>query len=361
MQIKYAFFGKNIYGDTMKNRINLNNFNIHTDLVIDNMNSINKNNVIENKKYSDDINITKVTLDEYTSKLLGKKKGKYITIEFEDITNYEDREIVGKVFENELKSLLNNIGINNEDECLVIGLGNNKSTPDSLGPKVISNIVVTRHLFEICPIDVKEGMRCVSTFVPGVMADTGIESADIIFGIVKDIKPKFMVVIDAVASNSIDRINKTIQITDTGIHPGSGIGNNRKEISKETMGIPVIAIGVPTVVDTSTVVGDTINYLFKHISYIKDNYNKNKLIFNRKNYINKIKDRDLTKEEKKEVGGIIGELEDNELKDLFREVLNSINYNMMVTVKEIDFVIEKLSSVISNGINNSLHNSINNF
>ena len=345
----------------MKNRLNLSNFNIHTDLVIDNIENIDKKKLVTNYKYSDSIKSTRVILDENTGKTLGKKKGNYITIEFEDITNYEDREMVGIAFQKELKLLFQKIKIKDTDSCLIIGLGNMQSTPDSLGPLIIKNLVITRHLFIITPSEVKKGMRCVSAFSPGVMADTGLENSDIILSIVKDIKPKFMIIVDALASNSIDRINKTIQITDTGIHPGSGIGNNRKEISKDIMGIPVIAIGVPTVVDTSTVVGDTINYLFKHISYIKDNYDKSKLVFTRNNYLNKIKEKDLSNEEKKEVGGMIGELSPQELKNLFDEVLSSINYNMIVTVKEIDFIIDKLSDVISSGLNNSLHESIDNF
>ena len=361
MQIKCVFFGKNISGDVMKNRINLNNFDIHTDLVIDNIDNIDKNSFVTNEDYSDSVSVNRVVVDEDNSHILGKKCGKYITINFDDITNFEDRELVGKVFEKEFKLLLNDLNIDKDSECLIVGLGNDNSTPDSLGPKVISNIMVTRHLFLICPDQVKSGIRCVSGFVPGVMADTGIESSDIILDIVKDIKPKFMIVIDALSSNSIDRVNRTIQITDSGIHPGSGIGNNRKEISKDIMGIPVIAIGVPTVVDISTVVGDTINYLFKHLSYIKSNYDMNKLVFTRKNYLTKIKDKDLTVDEKKEVGGIIGELDDNEFKELFNEVLDSINYNMMVTVKEIDFVMDKLSSIISSGLNNSLHDSVDNY
>ena len=169
---------------------------------------------------------------------------------------------------------------------------------------------------------------------------------------VNDIKPSIILVVDALAASTIGRVNKSIQITDTGIHPGSGIGNMRKEISLDTIGIPVIAIGVPTVVGSSIIVYDTINYLFKHISYIKDNEYKNKLVFNRYNYIDKIRDKDLSYEEKKEVMGLMGELSDNDRISLIDEVLNSLNYNFIVTPKEIDFQIDKLSQVISNGINN---------
>ena len=129
----------------------------------------------------------------------------------------------------------------------------------------------------------------------------------------------------------------------------------RKEISLKTIGIPVVAVGVPTVVEASVIVYDTINYLFKHISYLKDNQDKNKLIFTRNNYLNKIKDRDLSPKEKKDVLGVIGELSDTEQKNLINEVLTSVNYNFIVTPKEIDFVIDKLSTIIGNGINKCLH------
>ena len=358
MQIIFIILLKIFMVEYMKNRINMNNFDIHTDLIIDSID----NDMLEVYEYEDqDVKVSRLFLDEEKAKKLQKEIGRYITIEFEDITNIEDREHLGKILTSELKHLYKEIDINDKDDCLVVGLGNIKSTPDSLGPKVINNILVTRHLFMLNGSNIKEGMRCVSAFCPGVMGNTGIESADIILGVVEDIKPKFLIVIDALASNSIDRINRTIQITDSGIHPGSGIGNNRREISSKTIGIPVIAIGVPTVVDASTVIGDTIQYLYKHISYIKNNYNKNKLIFNRSNYLDKIKDKDLSSFEKKEVGGMLGELSELELKELFDEVLTSINYNMMVTVKEIDFLIEKLASVIMGALNNSLHKSVNNY
>ena len=129
----------------------------------------------------------------------------------------------------------------------------------------------------------------------------------------------------------------------------------RKEISYDTLGIPVIAIGVPTVVSSSIIVYDTIDYLFKHISYIKDNQQKNKLIFTRKNYLNKIKDRELSNEEKISLAGLIGALSEEEERGLINEVLNALSYNFIVTPKEIDFLVDKLSEVISWGINNTLH------
>lgn len=362
MQIKFNILLKIFMVVIMENRIDLNNFNIRTDLVIDSVDKIEDKDVVEVTTYDKgDIHVSKMELDKDNKKYFNKEEGKYITIEFPDITNFDDREVLEEVLESELEKIFADVGVGEDDSCLVIGLGNAKSTPDSLGPKVIQDVMVTRHLFLMAYDQVQEGMRNVCAFSPGVMGNTGLESADIILDIVKDIKPKFLIVVDALASNSIDRINRTIQITDSGINPGSGIGNNRKEISKRTIGIPVIAIGIPTVVDASTVIGDTIQYLYKHISYIKSNYDKDKLVFTRKNYLSKIRDRDLSKEEKKEVGGMLGELSEEELKELFDEVLTSIDYNMMVTVKEIDFVIEKLSIVVSSSLNNSLHRNVTHY
>lgn len=344
----------------MKNNIDLSKYNVRTDLIIENIDNTTNNEKIE-KKEQDNITITTIKVDNNLSSTINRKQGNYITIEFDDITNYEDREKVGKYLEQELKKIIKINKINNKEECLIIGLGNSKSTPDSLGPKVIDKILVTRHLFEL-NTNIEKGIRKVSALSPGVMANTGIETYDIITSLINKIKPKFLIVIDALASSSIDRINKTIQITDTGIHPGSGVGNNRKELSKDTLNIPVIAIGVPTVVDSTTIVSDTITYLFRHLSYIKNNYHQNKLVFKRSNkYIDKIKDNDLSQEEKKELSGIIGILSEKEKKELINEVLTSINYNLIVTPKEIDFLIDKLSEVISSSINNSLHQSINNY
>ena len=324
-------------------QINLGKFKLRTDLIIEN------NELTHTKETIDGIEVTSSYQD-----------GNYITITFEDITDFEARERIGRVLEKVLIQILDQNEIKETDECMIIGLGNIKSTPDSLGVKVVSDILITKHLFKYA--NVKEGIRKVSSFTPGVMANTGLESSNIIKAIVNEEKPKFVIVIDALASLSIDRINKTIQITDTGIHPGSGIGNNRKEISKKTIGIPVIAIGVPTVVTSKTIVYDTIEYLFKHISYIKDNESINKLTFTKsKNYKNKIKDKKLTPEEKNTLLGLFGSLNNLEKRSLINEVLTDIDLDLIVTPSEIDFLIDKLSNLIASAINNALHKEINNY
>lgn len=341
----------------MKNRINLSKYQIRTDLIIENIDEFNDKRVTTNN-INDSIKVTTVSIDEDLSSKLNKKQGDYVTIEFSDITNHEDRKELEKTLVNEIRKMLNGTDISSDATCLIVGLGNKSSTADSLGPKVVDRVLVTRHLF-VLNTNVKEGIREVSAISPGVMATTGIETFDIITSIVKKTKPQFLIVVDALASSSIDRINKTIQLTNTGIHPGSGVGNNRKELSFETINIPVIAIGVPTVVESTIIVNDTIDYLFKHISYIKKNYTMNKLVFtHNKNYLKDVNEEDLSKNEKKEISGMLGELDDNDKKALIEEVLTSLDYNLIVTPKEIDFLIDNLSKVIAKSIDKSLHDAI---
>ena len=337
----------------MKHEINLSNIDIHTDLAIDVIDKISTlDGVKQVIKNVDGVSITDVKLDKKNS--LNKKEGNYITIEFDDVTDTTNYNKVKEVVKMELSSLLSKMNIKDTDTCLFIGLGNAKSTPDSLGPKVSKDIIVTKHIYDLGELDSK--YRVVSVISPGVSANTGIETSDIVDSIVKKINPNFIIAVDALASGSVDRVNKTIQMTDTGIHPGSGIGNARKEISESTIGIPVIAIGVPTVVDASVIVSDTINYMYKHYAFNKE-YSKNpksKLTFNNINYLNK--NIVINTKDKEDLFGLIGKLNSDEVKILINEVLNPIGYNLMVTPKEIDFVIDKLSTLISSSVNEILHN-----
>ncbi len=337
----------------MKHEINLSNIDIHTDLAIDVIDKISSlDGVKQVIKNVDGVSITDVKLDKKNS--LNKKEGNYVTIEFDDVTDTSNYNKVKKVVKMELSSLLSKMNIKDTDACLFIGLGNAKSTPDSLGPKVSKDIIVTKHIYDLGELDNK--YRVVSVISPGVSATTGIETSDIVDSIVKKIKPNFIIAVDALASGSVDRVNKTIQMTDTGIHPGSGIGNARKEISESTIGVPVIAIGVPTVVDASVIVSDTINYMYKHYAFNKE-YSKNpksKLTFNNINYLNK--NIVINTKDKEDLFGLIGKLSSDEVKILINEVLNPIGYNLMVTPKEIDFVIDRLSMLISSSVNETLHN-----
>ena len=346
----------NIIGDYMGHSIDLSKYQIRTDLAIESINNREIAGIVFNETIEDGIKITDVFISEEGSKNINKKTGNYVTIEFEDVTDFENQKKVEKVFVKELKKMLAKLNIKDDDGCLIIGLGNSKSTPDSLGPLTINHVLVTNHLFELN--EVEEGFRRVSVLVPGVMGQTGLETSEVIASIALKFKPKFLIAIDALASQSVERLNKTIQMTDTGIHPGSGVGNNRKEISFETLNIPCIAIGVPTVVDAITIVSDTINYMHKHYTYSKLNVNNplNKLMAYSPNYLKeKIK---LNKKDKEILLGIVGTLSDEEIKQLLFEVLTPIGFNMMVTPKEVDFTIDKLSDLIGNGLNETLHSKI---
>ena len=339
----------------MKHEIDLKNYKIRTDLIVE---QVTDENNASTKVYDENgIKITTVEVDKNMSEQINKKVGDYVTIEFDDVTDSHNQEIVKKIFSEQLSEIIKKTKIKDSDKCLIIGLGNDKSTPDSLGPLTIEKVLVTNHLFMYGQVE--EGFRSVSAIIPGVTGTTGIETSDLIKSVVDGIKPDFLIMIDALASQALDRVNKTIQISNTGIHPGSGVGNSRKEISKDTTGIPVIAIGIPTVVDAVTVVSDTINYMQKHYAFHKK-FIKNplsKLVSSTQiNYLKK--EVDIEKEDKINLLGIVGSLNEMEIKQLILEVLTPIGYNLMVTPKEVDFIVEKLATILGEGINISLHEKI---
>lgn len=337
--------------------IDLKNYKIRTDLLIDSFDTNSSHDgVIHNIEKIDDLILEETEITKEGSTLLNKKVGLYKTISFKDITDKTNYKKVEDLFIKTLKKMLEENNIKEKDTVLIIGLGNDKSTPDALGPKVVDNILVTRYLFALG--EVEEGYRNVSSFKPNVTGTTGIETKDLVSSIVNTVSPDCIIIIDALASSSIDRLNKTIQITNTGIEPGSGVGNTRDEISKETINVPVIVIGVPTIVDAATIVNDTFKYMQKQISYKLDNIDNNKLKLvphTNQNYENH--ENNLTEKEKQEMLGMIGTLTEEDFKSLIYEVLSPINYNLMVTPKEIDFVIDKLSLLIGSGINKVLHKS----
>lgn len=227
-------------------------YNFRTDLALERREIFRKNNnleeidgiEIENKEIDPNLKVTKVDItNQNGEQAIGKPIGTYITIDIQKLRLAEEAEIQksAEVLSEELKNIINK-HIEAKDDILVVGLGNIYVTPDSLGPKVINDIDVTRHIIKYLPQYIDESSRPVSAISPGVLGTTGIETLEILEGVVKEIKPKLLIVIDALASRSIERISSTIQLSDTGIVPGAGVGNTRKEISKNTLGIPVIAI-----------------------------------------------------------------------------------------------------------------------
>lgn len=280
----------------------------------------------ESEEINKDLSINRVIIEnENGQEAINKPIGKYITIDMKKLTIAQEDEIMqaAESFSKELQNLINE-KIDDKGEILVVGLGNIYVTPDALGPKVIEQIEVTRHIIKYLPQYIDENAREVSAVSPGVLGTTGIETVEIIKGIVDNIKPKLLIVIDALASKSIERINKTIQISNTGIVPGAGVGNTRKEISQNSLGIPVIAVGVPTVVESAVMVNECLDIFIEKLqNEAKSN-----------DYLNKLKEEDNYEE--------------------IKEALIPKDYNLIVTPKEIDELVDKMAEVVSRGINMSM-------
>lgn len=297
--------------------------NIRTDLAIENKEMYDEDNKgkeieisgveVDTDQYGKDINVTRIKItDEHGSAVLSKPQGNYITIEVQgvvdgiDILKRDLKQRAAQVVAKELQKL---IRFHYNLKVLVIGLGNDKVTPDSLGPYTASKVKVTRQFFLIYNADGDEEMSCVSGFIPGVMGSTGMETAELIKNAADIAKPEVIIAIDALAARNIDRISTTIQISDTGISPGAGTGNMRKELTKDTLGIKVIAIGVPTVIDSRTLIMDS----------------------------------------------LAGFLTDPRAAEKYME---ENGQDMIVTSTDIDQIIKDFSDIIANGINITLHPGI---
>lgn len=309
-------------------------YSVRTDLAVEakelfNDEKVEEESGIVSKEYIDQnikVNWVEIINDNGV-KAIGKPKGKYVTLEFGDHVYYDCQRIIelSNVMAKELSKL---IEVTSEDTVLVVGLGNWNITPDAVGPKVVSQIMVSRHLKEYVPDDIDEGVRPVCAIAPGVLGLTGVETSEIIKGVVERVKPKCLICIDALASRKTQRVNKTIQMSNTGIAPGSGVGNRRQELSMETLGIPVIAIGVPTVVDAGTLASDTIDLVLDTLAESTD------------------KGSGFYK--------MLMEVDREEKRALIKEVLDPSFGGMFVTPKEVDKVIDSVSKIIANGINIAL-------
>lgn len=320
--------------------------------------------VVHEKEY-DGVRLTTVEIDQNGEEKIGKKAGTYLTFESQGIRKKDPalQKKVEQVFAKVFANFLQEQKISKDAACLVVGLGNWNVTPDALGPRTVENLVITKHLFDLQPESVSNGFRPVSAIAPGVMGLTGIETSDTIMGIIEKTKPDFVIAIDALASRSIERVNATIQVSDTGIHPGSGVGNKRKELSREVLGIPVIAIGVPTVVDAVTITSDTIDFLLKHFGRELKEHDQpgNRLVpagmtFGEKRVLT---EEDLPDEQKRKTFlGVVGGLSDEEKRRLIYEVLAPLGHNLMVTPKEVDEYIEDMANVLAGGLNSSLHQEV---
>lgn len=306
-------------------------YNFRTDLALERRDIYQKINKLEQidgvesteEKIDDNLKVTRVKItNQNGEKAIGKPIGNYVTIDVKKLKLAEDEDIqkASDIVANELRKIID-IHASKQEDILVVGLGNIYVTPDALGPKVINEIDVTRHIIKYLPQYVEEGTRPVSAISPGVLGTTGIETVEILKGIVDNIHPKLLIVIDALASRSIDRISSTIQISDTGIVPGAGVGNTRQEISENTLGIPVISMGIPTVVELATLVSDGIDIFIDRL------------------------------QEKAESNEYLNKLQQNDKYEEVKEALNVGEYNMIVTPKEIDDLIENMKDIVARGIN----------
>lgn len=306
-------------------------YNFRTDLALERKDIYQKVNNLKQidgvesteEEINENLKVTRVKIiNQNGEKALGKLVGNYVTIDVKKLKIAEEEDIqkASDVVANELRKIID-IHTDKMGDILVVGLGNIYVTPDALGPKVINEIDVTRHIIKYLPQYIEEGTRPVSAISPGVLGTTGIETVEILKGIVDNVQPKLLIVIDALASRSIERISSTIQISDTGIVPGAGVGNTRQEISKQTLNIPVVSIGIPTVVELATLVSDGIDIF---IDRLQDKAESNE-------YLNKLQQNDKYEEVK--------------------EALNVGDYNMIVTPKEIDDLIENMKDIVARGIN----------
>ena len=314
-------------------------YNIRTDLALEQKERFDTDNVeisgvIVKETYDEEkeIRITTVKIEtENGAKAMGKPVGTYITIEAPSMA-VDDEEIHSEISDEIAEFLQQMIS---KDVCpqnvLVVGLGNRQVTPDALGPYVVDNLMVTRHIIFEYGKYAMEDSDSVSAIVPGVMGQTGMESLEIIRGVVSETKPDIVIVIDALAARSAKRLNRTIQIADTGIHPGSGVGNHRNTISRETLGVPVIALGVPTVIDAATIVNDALENFLQELEH---------------------------SERLRGVGVVMQGYSMQEKYELIKDLIQPCLNRFFVTPKDIDETVKRISFTISEGLNRLFNGKI---
>ena len=280
-------------------------------------------------KQLDNCTITKVeVIDEQGSKIMNKGIGTYVTLE-SNLMKFDDDESREEMISYLKDELIDILGTDKTKKTLVIGLGNWNITSDALGPKPVSKTLVTRHIFKNYNKDYDDDFTEVSALSPGVMGVTGIETSETVKSIVDTIKPDRVIAIDALASRKMERVNSTIQISTAGIAPGGGVGNKRKALNKDYLGVDVIAIGVPTVVDAATLTNDVLDIAIDNLMKESDESS---------NFYNMLK-----------------KLKEDEKYQLIKDSLDPYDQNLIVTPKDIDDTIENLSIIISEGLNRSLH------
>lgn len=285
---------------------------------------------LDSKKYDHGELIKLEIKDKKSEEIIGKKIGKYYTYETDSFKNIDDnvRKEMIKVISESIKELHN---LENK-KILVVGLGNRRITADSLGPKVVDKVKITRHIFKAYKKEYDEDYCEVSSFIPGVMGTTGIETIKTIKGVIDKIHPDILIIIDSLASRKMRRLCSVIQLTDAGIEPGSGIGNMQGSINEETTGVKIIAIGIPTVIDTATIVSDSLDLMQKKLTEKTNNT--------------------------QEIIGLLGKLSKSEKHIFIKEVLSPLYNDTFVAPNEVDELLEISSDIISSAINIAVHPGI---
>lgn len=305
--------------------------------------------VISEEEETEHTAVTRVRiLNEQGERAMGKLRGNYVTIESQELRS-QSRDIqqeIAQVFARELNRLAN---IPPDATVMCCGLGNWQATPDALGPRVIEKLLVTRHLYGMTPKELRGGMRPVCAIAPGVLGITGMETGEVIRGIVNTIRPNVVIVIDALAARSTSRVGTTIQMGDTGIQPGSGVGNKRLGITHESLGVPVIAIGIPTVVDAITIVSDAMDLLAE----IQPGAPRADYVYGQTPAA--MGSRVGPAGGPQQSPGMIQSVTPDQKKHLMRQLLQPYMGALMVTPKEIDDIIEEIARVVASGLNAALH------
>lgn len=318
----------------MKHRELFTHFNINVDLALEAHEIIRGETGqeipgvrVDREKFEHSSVTTVAIVEKMAEQSMGKPVGSYITIEAPGIRE-NNRDIHQEVSEILARKLSEILKLKDNDTVLLVGLGNWNATPDALGPNVIKYSLVTRHLHEYAPEELSGNLRPVCALSPGVLGITGIETAEIIKGVVDRVHPNLVIAIDALAAGSVERIASTIQLADTGINPGSGLGNRRPGINLETMGVPVIAIGVPTVVHAALIANSAINQLMEEFKTSPTLYQ------------------------------IYKNLRPDAVQGILDNVLKPFAGDLMVTPKEVDELITNISKIIASGITMALHPAI---
>lgn len=327
------------------------NFEVRTDLALEERESFpgdgGEISGVSLREWHEEKSCVKLTevkiLDERGKRAMGKPCGTYLTLEADQLAEKDEdyhaevseelakhiRKLIDQLMKKEMREDGGVSGDPRKLKILAVGLGNSFVTPDALGPKVISHLEMTRHLNQQYGEDFcrKRELPVLSGIVPGVMAQTGMETAEILKGVIHETRPDLLIVIDALAARSIRRLGTTIQLTDTGIHPGSGVGNHRHRLTRDSLGVPVLAIGVPTVVGAAAIVHDTVNTMIQALAGSMAT---------------------------KGMGEFIRDMAPDEQYDLIRELLEPEFGRLYVTPPNIDEMVGQLSFTISEGIHQAV-------